>query len=92
MQKQNATNNEIIPVAVYARVSTEHEAQVLALDNQLSWYDDIIDSNPNYHEVARYIDEGITGTSAKKRAGFMQMLKEAGAFGDLPDTSQVSFF
>lgn len=77
MQKQNATNNEIIPVAVYARVSTEHEAQVLALDNQLSWYDDIIDSNPNYHEVARYIDEGITGTSAKKRAGFMQMLKEA---------------
>lgn len=77
MQKQNATNNEIIPVAVYARVSTEHEAQVLALDNQLSWYDDIIDSNPNYHEVARYIDEGITGTSAQKRAGFMQMLKEA---------------
>ena len=48
MQKQNATNNEIIPVAVYARVCTEHVAQVLALDNQLSWYDDIIDFNPNY--------------------------------------------
>ena len=77
MQKRNTPNNKIVPVAVYARVSTEHESQVLALDNQLSWYDDIIDSNPNYQEVARYIDEGITGTSAKKRAGFMQMLKEA---------------
>ena len=77
MGKKNPSVNELIPLAVYARVSTEHEAQVLALDNQLSWYDDIIDSNPNYREVARYIDEGITGTSAKKRAGFMQMLKDA---------------
>lgn len=54
MQKQNATNNEIIPVAVYARVSTEHEAQVLALDNQLSWYDDIIDSSKS--DIVFYVD------------------------------------
>ena len=25
-------------VAVYARVSTEHEAQITALENQLDWY------------------------------------------------------
>ena len=25
-------------VAVYARVSTEHEAQINALENQLEWY------------------------------------------------------
>lgn len=25
-------------IAVYARVSTEHEAQINALENQLEWY------------------------------------------------------
>ena len=28
-------------VAIYARVSTEHEAQLSALDNQVQYYDDI---------------------------------------------------
>ncbi len=45
-------------VAIYARVSTEYEAQLSALDNQVQYYD-------------RYIDEGITGTSTKKRKNFM---------------------
>ena len=29
-------------VAIYARVSTEHEAQISALSNQIQYYDDII--------------------------------------------------
>ena len=70
-------NDKPVRIAVYARVSTEHEAQVLALDNQLEWYTDIIEKNPNYIEVGRYIDEGITGTSAKKRDGFMRMIRDA---------------
>lgn len=78
MDKKNLTN-EVIPCSIYARISTLHEEQVLALDNQLSWYDAIIEANPNYREVGRYIDEGITGTSAKKRDGFMRMLKDAKA-------------
>ena len=28
-------------VAIYARVSTEHEAQISALSNQIQYYDDI---------------------------------------------------
>ena len=28
-------------IAIYARVSTEHEAQLFALDNQVDWYDSI---------------------------------------------------
>ena len=86
-------NDKPVRVAVYARVSTEHEAQVLALDNQLEWYTDIIERNPNYIEVGRYIDEGITGTSAKKRDGFMRMIKDAqnGVF-DLIITREVSRF
>lgn len=87
------TQDKPIRVAVYARVSTEHEAQVLALDNQLEWYDNIIKQNPNYIEVGRYIDEGITGTSAKKREGFMRMIRDAeqGKF-DLIITREVSRF
>lgn len=87
------TQDKPVRVAVYARVSTEHEAQVLALDNQLEWYDNIIRQNPNYIEVGRYIDEGITGTSAKKREGFMQMIQDAekGLF-DLILTREVSRF
>ena len=86
-------NDKPVRVAVYARVSTEHEAQVLALDNQLEWYTDIIERNPNYIEVGRYIDEGITGTSAKKRDGFMRMIQDAqkGVF-DLIITREVSRF
>ena len=83
----------VIRVAVYARVSTEHEAQVLALDNQLEWYTSIIEQHSKYVEVGRYIDEGITGTSAKKRDGFMRMISDAenGLF-DMIITREVSRF
>ena len=33
--------------------------------------------HPNWQVVDRYIDEGITGTSAKKRPAFMKMLSDA---------------
>ena len=54
-------------VAIYARVSTEHEAQLSALDNQVQYYDDILEKHPNWTLYDRYIDEGITGTSIKKK-------------------------
>ena len=86
-------NSTPIRVAVYARVSTEHEAQVLALDNQLEWYTNYIAQHPNYIEVGRYIDVGITGTSAKKRPEFMRMIEDAkkGKF-QLIITREVSRF
>ena len=79
--------------AIYARVSTEHEAQILALGNQLEWYDEWLKYHPEYKEVKRYVDEGITGTSAKKRKGFTQMINDAenGNF-DIILTREVSRF
>lgn len=80
-------------VAIYARVSTEHEAQISALDNQVQYYDNILAMHPDWTVYDRYIDEGITGTSTKKRKQFMAMMKDAenGCF-DLILTREVSRF
>ena len=54
-------------VAIYARVSTEHEAQLSALDNQIQYYDGILKQHSDWILYDRYIDEGISGTSTKKK-------------------------
>ena len=54
-------------VAVYARVSTEHEAQINALENQLEWYKIEGSRHPDWETVEVYVDQGITGTQAQKR-------------------------
>lgn len=64
-------------VVFYGRVSTEHEAQLSALENQMQWYEDIAKRYPNWQVVDKYIDEGITGTQAKKRPAFMKMIADA---------------
>ena len=61
----------------YGRVSTQHEAQLAALENQMKWYEDQMKYHPNWNLVERYIDEGITGTLAAKRPEFVRMLEDA---------------
>ena len=80
-------------VVFYGRVSTEHEAQLSALENQMQWYEDTAKRFPNWEVVGRYIDEGITGTQAKKRPSFMRMIADAekGMF-DLIVTREVCRF
>ena len=80
-------------VAIYGRVSTEHEAQLSALGNQMQWYEDQAKYHPNWTVVETYIDEGITGTQAKKRPAFLRMLEDArqGKF-DLIVTREVCRF
>lgn len=64
-------------IVFYGRVSTEHEAQLSALENQLQWYDDQAKYHSNWKVLRKYIDEGITGTQAKKRPAFMEMIADA---------------
>ena len=64
-------------VAIYARVSTEHEAQLSALANQKDWYSPILGIHPEWEVVKLYADEGVTGTAAYKRRSFMQMIDDA---------------
>lgn len=80
-------------IAIYARVSTEHEAQISALENQVQYYDNLFQYHPEWRLYKRYIDEGITGTSVNKRRSFLEMMEDAknGEF-DLIVTREVSRF
>ena len=62
---------------IYGRASTEHEAQVKALQNQMQWYDDVARFHPQWNVINRYIDHGITGTQVYKRDAFMRMMEDA---------------
>ena len=72
-----ANRNRDRKVVFYGRVSTEHEAQLAALENQLQWYDDQARYHQNWNVLDKYIDEGITGTQAKKRPSFLRMIEDA---------------
>jgi len=64
-------------VAAYARVSTEQEEQQSSYTAQIEYYKGFIQSNPDWEYVDVYADEGISGTSYKKRDGFNRMIDDA---------------
>ena len=80
-------------VAVYGRVSTEHDAQLSAFENQLEWYKEQLNQHPEWTLAGVYADKGITGTSVEKRPQFKKMIADAqdGLF-DLIITREVSRF
>ena len=62
-------------VAIYGRVSTVHEAQLSAFENQQAWYEREACRHDDWVIVERYYDEGVTGTAAQKRPAFLRMLE-----------------
>lgn len=80
-------------VTFYARVSSEKDEQLNSLDNQISYYKDLIQKNPHWQYVNGYIDEGISGISVKKRENFHNMINDAkaGKF-DLVLTKEITRF
>ena len=58
-------------VTFYARVSTDKDEQLNSLENQIQYYTEFIQSKPNWTYCTGYIDEGISGTSTKKRDSFV---------------------
>jgi len=61
-------------VAAYCRVSTDDEEQVTSYKNQIAHYTDKISSNPDWTLAGIFADEGITGTSTKKRTEFNKLI------------------
>lgn len=66
----------LLRVAAYARVSTDSDEQEDSFDRQVSYYTNLISSNPDWKFVQVYSDPGVTGTRADKRPGFMQMMED----------------
>ena len=61
-------------VAGYARVSTDHDEQMISYEAQLDHYTSMIRSHADWEFAGIYSDEGVTGTSTKKREGFTRMV------------------
>ena len=83
----------MLKVAVYCRVSTDKDDQKNSFEGQKQYFTEYINSRPDWELVNVYADEGITGTSTKKRKEFNMMIHDAkcGLF-DLIITKEVSRF
>lgn len=80
-------------VGIYVRVSTDDIRQTTSYELQKKYYEDFVLKHPNWELVKIYADEGISGTSTKKRDAFNQMIADAKAHKlDLIITKSVSRF
>ena len=64
-------------VTFYARVSSESDEQLNSLNNQVTFYEDLIRKNSAWEYVTGYVDEGLSGISTKKRENFHRMVEDA---------------
>ena len=80
-------------VCAYCRVSTDNDEQLPSFELQQSHYRKLVQDHPNWELKHIYADEGISGTSLKKRDDFNNMI-EACRHGeyDLIITKSVSRF
>jgi len=91
--KTQSIYNISMRVTYYARVSSESDEQLNSLGNQISYYENMIKSNPCWTFVPGYIDEGLSGISTKKRENFNRMIEDAQAgLFDLVVTKELSRF
>lgn len=80
-------------VAAYCRVSTDSEEQLNSYNAQIIYYTEKIAATPEWTMVRLYADEGITGTSMKRRKEFLKMLRDCDRGKiDLIITKSVSRF
>ncbi len=80
-------------LAAYCRVSTDNEDQANSFESQQRFFRQYIERNPDWELYEIFADEGISGTSTKKRKEFNRMIACAknGDF-DLIITKEISRF
>ena len=71
-----------LKVAAYARVSSDVGRLPASFAAQVSYYSRLIQGNPTWEYAGVYSDEGITGTSTRKRDGFNNLM-DAARSGDV---------
>lgn len=83
----------MIRVAAYCRVSTDKDDQANSFQSQQRYFQDCIRHNPNWVLEQIYADEGLSGTSTRKREAFNHMIADARAGKlELILTKEVSRF
>ena len=70
------TLTEKIRVAPYCRVSTDSDDQLESYKTQVAYYNELVNSNPEWEMVGIYADEAITGTQTKNREDFKRMISD----------------
>ena len=73
---QKDIRKQHLRVAPYCRVSTDKEEQLSSYEAQIEYYTARIAENPDWTMVRMYADEGISGTSMKKRKEFLKMVED----------------
>ncbi|HBR32002.1 MAG TPA: recombinase family protein, partial [Clostridiales bacterium] len=68
--------SEAMRIAVYCRVSTDKDDQINSLESQKRFFREYIERNPSWELTKIYSDEGISGTSTKKRHSFNRMIDD----------------
>lgn len=83
----------MLKVAAYCRVSTDEDDQRNSLESQRRYFQEYIGRHPDWESVGVYADEGISGTTTKKRREFNEMIAcaERGEI-DMILTKEVSRF
>lgn len=74
---QSINSSERRKVAAYARVSTDSDEQYSSYEAQVKYYKDFIQERVDWEYINVYADEGISGTSTKRRTSFNLMIKDA---------------
>ena len=80
-------------MAAYCRVSTDHEDQTHSFEAQVDYYTKYIEERDQYELADIYADEGISGTSTKKREDFKRLIADCRAGKvDIVITKSISRF
>ena len=64
-----------LKVAAYCRVSTDALEQLNSYQVQIEYYTDYINSNKEWQLAGIFADEGLSGTSTRKRKEFNRMIR-----------------
>ena len=78
--RKNATRQNMdeekpkLRVAAYCRVSTDSDEQATSYETQIEHYTAYIQGHPDWTLAGIFADDGITGTSTKKRDEFNRMV------------------
>ena len=64
-------------IACYCRVSTKKIEQLESLENQIGYFNNLMEKNKSYDLFEIYYDEGISAKQMKNRKDFLRMMSDA---------------